>query len=134
MRYKALHPSKGFLGRYWRPGDISADTDETPPVSKVNGPLFEPLEAGEQEAIEAQEQNELPADLGPERKTLAELGEEMERQAQTGTGIQFDADREATLKALNVEELKAMAEAKGIDVDPAWKKPQLMAEIRKVQP
>jgi hypothetical protein len=133
MRYKALLPSKGFLGRYWRPGDISADTDKTPPVSKVNGELFEPLDADEQQAIDALEQQELPADLGPERKTLAELGEEMARQAQTGTGIQFDADREATLKGLKVEELKAMAEDKGIVVDPEWKKPQLLAELRKIQ-
>lgn len=53
IRYKALHQSSGWLGKtFWEPGDISAPTDLKPPVSKVVGPLFEPLTESETQVIE----------------------------------------------------------------------------------
>lgn len=47
MRWIALHDSYGWLRRRWRTGQISPDTIETPPESKILGPLFEPLASGQ---------------------------------------------------------------------------------------
>ncbi len=131
MRYKALFSSQGFLGRYWRPGDITADTDEKPPVSKVSGPLFRPLTDEELALVEAKENVRIPGDYGPDRKTLAQLSEELANQGKTGTGVQFNPEKEKELQGKTVDELLVIAAEKGIEVDPKWKKPQIVAAIRK---
>lgn len=43
MKYIALHESYGWLQRHWREEEITPDTTETPPESKLLGPLFRPL-------------------------------------------------------------------------------------------
>lgn len=66
-RYKALHTSYGFMGRYWEEGQISSPTDLTPPVSKVLGPLFAPVTDEEnmqiEEALEGAEEKVTMAKL-----------------------------------------------------------------------
>lgn len=131
MRYKALIASQGFLGRYWSPDDITADTDEKPPVSKVSGPLFRPLTAEELATVEAKENVRIPGDYGPDRKTLAQLSEELANQGKTGTGVQFNPEKEKELQGKTVAELLAIASENGIILDKDWKKPQIFAAIRK---
>lgn len=66
MKYIALHNSYGWLQRHWKEGEITPDTAETPPESKVLGPLFESLyPAPVAEKVPALKQEQETADVEP---------------------------------------------------------------------
>ncbi len=44
--YMAVKRSYGFLDRQWVPGDITPETEKTPPQNKLTGVMFVPRETG----------------------------------------------------------------------------------------
>ena len=80
-RYRALHPSSGFMGRtYWEPGTVSAPTDLDPPVSRFLGPLFEELTEEANQKVE----ETLAETGGMEKETLYSLTGKMTQKSKVG--------------------------------------------------
>jgi hypothetical protein len=82
-RYKALHTSYGFMGRYWEEGQISSPTDLIPPTSKVLGPLFQALSGAENAKIE----ETLAAEGGEEKVTMSTLTTNLVEGRKSKTGM-----------------------------------------------